>query len=122
MRFGVCFNGQVSEILLMVGPHAKPPMKKQGQKDHHSRAKAEPHEVKAPPQRKDQPEQADRISMLEARFSTMERRQESLEHRVDTSFDQVNNQLRQILAAVAPRSMENPTTGCTPPPKAAKTG
>ncbi len=62
----------------------------------------------------------DRVACLEAKFGSLERRQDQLEHRITTGFDGVQDQLRQVLQAVAPRQSQ-PPTGMTPPPKVAKT-
>ena len=62
----------------------------------------------------------DRVACLEAKFGSLERRQDQLEHRITTGFDGVQDQLRQVLQAVAPKQSQQ-ATGMTPPPKVAKT-
>ncbi len=62
----------------------------------------------------------DRVSMLEAKFGNLERRQDVVENKLTSGFDQVQDQLRQILNAVGGRSDKSPT-GSTPPPKFPKT-
>lgn len=61
-----------------------------------------------------------RITSLEAKFSAMERRQDSLESKINDGFSSVNDQLRQVLHAIQPRSSPS-HTGMTPPQKAPKT-
>ena len=63
--------------------------------------------------------QSQRISVLEAKFNTMERRQDSLESKINDGFSSVNDQLRQVLQAITPKSVQEPT-GLSPPPKMPK--
>ena len=62
---------------------------------------------------------SNRISVLEAKFTSMERRQDSLESKINDGFCSVNDQLRQVLNAIAPRTPQEPT-GLSPPPKIQK--
>ena len=62
-----------------------------------------------------------RLSVLEAKFCTMERRQDGMEAKINEGFSGVNNQLRQILHAIQPRSSTG-STGASPPQKVPKTG
>ena len=120
-KFMIQLNSRTFEIILTV-PNEKPapPAKTKkggfvkGQKSppskDHSNVVEEP---------KDD-QNAQRISALEAKFSSMERRQDSLEGRINEGFHSVNDQLRQVLAAIQPRGATS-HTGMTPPSKTAKT-
>lgn len=62
---------------------------------------------------------AERVSILEAKFQTFEKRQEKVERQLETGFDSLQSQLRQVLNAVAGPREKSPS-GETPPPKAQK--
>lgn len=124
-RFLIDFNGSSFEILL------SSPIDKSSEsksiKNVKGNAKGSGKNAKGskggPPQatsEKDS-ENSQRISALEARFSSMERRQDSLENKINDGFSSVNDQLRQVLNVIAPRSQQDPT-GLSPPPKITKTG
>eukprot|EP00434_Breviolum_minutum_P002928 symbB.v1.2.002574.t1/scaffold137.1/size303853/5 len=119
-KFMIQLNSKTFEIILTV-PNEKPapPAKTKkggsvkGQKSlsskDHSNVVEEPKD-----------DHSHRISALEAKFSSMERRQDNLEGRINEGFLGVNDQLRQVLAAIQPRGA-NSHTGMTPPSKTAKT-
>eukprot|EP00438_Fugacium_kawagutii_P016066 Skav228714 [mRNA] locus=scaffold928:35027:39499:+ [translate_table: standard] len=121
LRFNASFNNVTCEVILsQVRPSLKSvpkkakTNKKQVQPDKEQRSTAAP----SP----EQEDQANRISMLESRMNIIETKQESMESRMISSFDQVQDQLRQVLQHVAPRAPSHPSTGLTPPPKVPKTG
>ena len=62
---------------------------------------------------------AERVSILEAKFQNFEKRQEKVERQLETGFDSLQSQLRQVLHAVSGAREKSPT-GETPPPKQAK--
>lgn len=125
-KFSVTFDGTTYEILLMKSdPQQLQPSRKQksignpdkpigkGNGKGASKAVAPSVENEA---------NSDRLTSLESKMALMDKRQTSLENRVDSQFQEVNNQLRQILQCVAPREQSHAATGFTPPPKQAKTG
>ena len=110
------FNDKVYEILLTV-----PGFKKNPKENNGSTKPKKPAVVKDQDVNQLQNDQInDRVSMLEAKFGNLERRQDVVEHKLTSGFDQVQDQLRQILNAVGGRSDKSPT-GSTPPPKFPKT-
>lgn len=63
---------------------------------------------------------AERVSILEAKFQTFEKRQETVERQLESGFDSLQSQLRQVLNAVSQNRDKSPT-GETPPPKHPRT-
>lgn len=110
------FNDRVYEILLTV-PGAKKSFKPNGGSAKSKKAIFEKQFEE--PAIKTDDQIHDRVSMLEAKFTNLERRQDVVENKVTTGFDQVQDQLRQILNAVGGR--DKSPTGSTPPPKFPKT-
>lgn len=62
-----------------------------------------------------------RVTALEARFGTLEKRQDGSESKLQTGFDSVQSQLRQVLTMLQPRPADHLATGMTPPPKQPRT-
>lgn len=119
LKFTASFNNEVCEILLTkTGTPLKKIVGKQPTaKKNFNHAKADSSKS-ASGDSKD--ENASRITALETRFSAMERRQDGMEERLQTNFDGIQNQLRQLLNAVQPRSASPARTGMTPPTKVPK--
>eukprot|EP00434_Breviolum_minutum_P031883 symbB.v1.2.028198.t1/scaffold2966.1/size66338/3 len=113
------FNNEVCEILLT---KTGTPLKKIVGKQ--PNAKKNFNHVKADSSKSavgdSKDENASRITALETPFSAMERRQDGMEERLQTNFDGIQNQLRQLLNAVQPRSASPARTGMTPPTKVPK--
>lgn len=63
----------------------------------------------------------ERLATLESRMGKMEKRQDIIEDRINDGFTNVQDQLRQLLHCVQPRSSSPQKTGMTPPPKISKT-
>jgi hypothetical protein len=57
--------------------------------------------------------------LLETRFNSLERRTDGLESKVTNGFEEVQNQLRQVLAAVTSRPPPH-EMGLSPPTKLPK--
>ena len=119
LKFTASFNNEVCEILLT---KTGTPLKKIVGKQ--PNAKKNFNHVKADSSKSavgdSKDENASRITALETRFSAMERRQDGMEERLQTNFDGIQNQLRQLLNAVQPRSASPARTGMTPPTKVPK--
>ena len=110
------FNDQLYEILL-----TPPGFRKQSKIQNGAGKPKKPNAPKEPePVQAENEQFNDRVSMLEAKFTNLERRQDLVEQKVSNGFDQVQDQLRQILHAVNGRADKSPT-GATPPPKFPKT-
>lgn len=95
--FLACFNNVTVEIVLSppeVMARVKTP-KKPKEKGHSSSQRNAVADGPDPT--------VERFNGLEARFSAMERRQDSMESKMQSSLDTVQDQLRQVLQAVAPR-------------------
>ena len=120
-KFMVQLKSKTFEIILTT-PLEKPvpaaKNKKHGAPKGGNKPKNNVQEVETPNHAEDQ--NAQRITALEAKFSSMERRQDTLEGRINEGFNSVNDQLRQVLAAIQPRGATS-HTGLTPPPKVPKT-
>eukprot|EP00438_Fugacium_kawagutii_P008530 Skav211390 [mRNA] locus=scaffold1873:61809:72389:+ [translate_table: standard] len=110
-KFTATFNDETVEVLLLpTGSQIKP-----------SQPRSKPKKGAAPPASQPHDEATtDRITALESRFSVLERRQDTIENRVQSGFDAVQDQLRQVLTAVAPRNQAQDSTGHTPPQKVAR--
>lgn len=124
-KFFVDFNGKIHEILLTKHDQTAPFQSRKGKERNGEKGKGKGKEKTKsamPPPQADNDATSDRLTSLESRFTLMEKKQSSLESRVDSSFSEVNDQLRQILQAVCPRSPSHGATGLTPPPKQMKTG
>ena len=64
---------------------------------------------------------SNRITALETKMAAIERRQDGMEVKLQSGFDNIQDQLRQVLRAVQPpRSASPAPTGCTPPAKIPK--
>eukprot|EP00438_Fugacium_kawagutii_P022415 Skav201705 [mRNA] locus=scaffold2750:50465:54844:+ [translate_table: standard] len=61
-----------------------------------------------------------RLTTLEAKVAHIEKKQESMESKMDSGFEGIQSQLRQLLNLAKPRHAEK-GTGETPPPKSHKT-
>lgn len=120
-KFMVQLNEKTFEIILTV-PCDKPVPAAKGKKFGSSKGSGKSNNSVQEPREVDPKEDqnAQRISALEAKFSSMERRQDSLEGKINEGFHSVNDQLRQVLAAIQPRGA-SAHTGMTPPAKAPKT-
>ena len=118
-KFVVKFNAQLYEILLTQPGTSTAP--KQGKKQ--APTKASSSNGRGAPSQPVQTVQddavAERVSILEAKFQTFEKRQEKVERQLETGFDSLQNQLRQVLSAVSQPRDKSPT-GETPPSKHAK--
>eukprot|EP00438_Fugacium_kawagutii_P027075 Skav214866 [mRNA] locus=scaffold16:591679:596082:+ [translate_table: standard] len=121
-KFSACFNNTTVEIVLTPSQSADKPSAKKSKSQKPIPPKSSNGASSSQPSKKDQgsDEQTSRIAMLENRMNLVESKQESLEQKMVSSFDSVHDQLRQVLAHVAPRSPSHSATGLTPPPKAAK--
>lgn len=113
------FNDQTYEILIS---EPDPPAPKAKVTKGKGKGKNQQNPQKTAPFRSEPVDQVltDRVACLEAKFGGLERRQDQLEHRITTGFDGVQDQLRQVLQAVAPKQGQA-STGLSPPPKVAKT-
>ena len=124
-RFLCQLNGESHEIILTPAQEKQQPIKqpKKAKGDGKGKSKAK-HEV-PPSHPKPKVEEGhnteSRLTALEVKFGTLERRQDSLETRINEGFGSVNDQLRQVLNCIQPRSA-NDHTGSTPPPKHPKLG
>ena len=124
-RFLIDFNGSSFEILLSnpldKAVESKTSKKTKGAGKGKNKGPKEivANDAKSAHEKEDS--NSSRISALEAKFSSMERRQDSLENKINDGFSSVNDQLRQVLNAIAPRSNQEPT-GLSPPPKVMKSG
>ena len=61
-----------------------------------------------------------KVASLETKFGKVEERQENFEAKIDTRFDSIQDQLRQLLQHAAPRARD--ATGETPPAKLSRHG
>ena len=113
-KFSVSFNGTTYEILL-TKPTERNKTSKGGKAVNKGASKGfkgqKEHVVHQPD------ETTDRLTNLETKFAAMERRQDSLESKLQSGFEGVQDQLRQVLNAVQPRAASPSHTGLTPPPK-----
>lgn len=121
-RFLIDFNGSSFEILLS-NPLDKAIESKSNKKSKgHGKGKGKGTKgpkAEEPSSSHGKDENSSRFSVLEAKFTSMERRQDSLENKINDGFSSVNDQLRQVLNAIAPRAPQDPT-GLSPPPKIQK--
>eukprot|EP00438_Fugacium_kawagutii_P032702 Skav204476 [mRNA] locus=scaffold5533:125515:129162:- [translate_table: standard] len=62
-----------------------------------------------------------RVTAMEQKFGVLERRTDNIESKLQTGFEQVQDQLRQVLHHLHPRGSSE-ATGMTPPPKVPKKG
>ncbi len=124
-RFLINFNGKAHEILITEpNEHPKEQLfqkKGKGKTKGKGKGYGEKSIPNFPKQSKEDDPTNQRLSVLEAKFCTMERRQDGLEAKINEGFAGVNDQLRQVLHAMQPRSAVD-ATGSTPPPKMPKTG
>ena len=116
-KFSVSFNGTTYEILL-TKPSEKNKIVKGSKKGAKGTSKGVQSQKEIPTQVPD--ETADRLTNLETKFAAMERRQDTLENKLQSGFEGVQDQLRQVLNAVQPRASSPSRTGYTPPPKVPK--
>lgn len=116
-KFSVSFNGTTYEILL-TKPSEKNKIVKGSKKGAKGTSKGVQSQKEIPTQVSD--ETADRLTNLETKFAAMERRQDTLENKLQSGFEGVQDQLRQVLNAVQPRASSPSRTGYTPPPKVPK--
>ena len=116
-KFSVSFNGTTYEILL-----TKPVEKSKQSKGFKQSSKgiSKGGRPQKEPSIQVPDETNDRLLNLETKFAAMERRQDSLETKLQNGFEGVQDQLRQVLNAVQPRSSSPGHTGYTPPPKIPK--
>ncbi len=119
LKFTAQFNGIIHEILL-TKVEEMPMNKKQG------KSNTKPFLPKPFNGNNDSTPAAqstdsdERLTSLETKVAAMERRQDGMEHKLQTGFDGIQDQLRQVLNAVQPRPASPRVTGFTPPPKVAK--
>ena len=120
VKFTAQFNGIIHEILLTKIEEDHPP-KKSG-KGNNPRSQPTRNGKGGADSRAPVPSnQADeRITSLETKMAAMERRQDGMEHKLQTGFDGIQDQLRQVLNAVQLRPLSPRVTGFTPPAKSAK--
>ena len=116
-KFSVSFNGTTYEILLTRPVEKVKPIRGYKQPSKGISKGAKPPK-ESPIQIPD--ETSDRLTNLETKFAAMERRQDPLETKLQNGFEGVQDQLRQVLNAVQPRSSSPGHTGFTPPPKIPK--
>lgn len=123
-RFLCQLNGASHEIILTPAqdrqPVAKPSKKAKGEGKGKTKTKQENQNRKIQPEIDDSNTES-RLTALEVKFGSLERRQDTLESRITEGFGTVNDQLRQVLNVIQPRSATE-HTGSTPPPKLQKVG
>lgn len=119
LKFTASFNGVVCEILLTKSGLSKAKIGGKQSNPKKTFGNSKPESLKKPANTF-QDESSSRISALETKFAAMERRQDGLEQRLQTNFDGIQDQLRQVLNAVQPRNATPTTTGMTPPAKVPK--
>ena len=121
-RFAAKFNDNVFEIILTPGGQNQVPNRK---KDSKSKKNDLPQSsmTESAESREQSHDQKlnDRVALLENRFASLEKRTDGLENKLQTGFDHVNDQLRQVLAAVTSRASPH-DQGLSPPPKIPKIG
>ena len=113
-RFVIKCNGELHEILLSK-PNSAPAkhVKKQPSKPiANSSSSATPPTVQVV----QDDSVSERVSILEAKFQTFEKRQENVERQLESGFENMQSQLRQVLNALS-QPREKAPTGETPPPK-----
>jgi len=124
-RFLCQLNGQSHEIILTPAQERQPVIKttkkSKGDGKGKTKSKQEPqsnqsHNTQAG---LDETNTESRLTALEVKFGSLERRQDTLENRITEGFGSVQDQLRQVLNAIQPRSANEPT-GFSPPPKQQK--
>ena len=119
-KFVVKFNTELHEILLAnPGTQINPRQQKKQDKNEKPSSKSQPSSSSAQIVAANE-DVADRVTILEAKFQTFEKRQEKVEAQLQSGFDNIHNQLRQVLNAVSQPRDKTPT-GETPPPKFPKT-
>ena len=116
-KFSASFNGTTYEILL-TKPVEKSKQTKGSKAVSKGSSKGSKGHKEHPIQHSD--ETSDRLTNLETKFAAMERRQDTLETKLQSGFEGVQDQLRQVLKAVQPRAASPSPTGFTPPPKIPK--
>ncbi len=119
LKFTAQFNGTIHEILLTKVEEHQSTKKQTGSfnKFQSSKPARNQNELKAVPLSSPADE---RLTSLETKVAAMERRQDGMEHKLQTGFDGIQDQLRQVLNAVQPRPASPRATGFTPPPEVAK--
>ena len=115
-KFVVKFNTELHEILLAdPGTQINPKQQRKQDKSEKTVVKSQPSNVNSQSTVAND-DVADRVSILEAKFQTFEKRQEKVEAQLQSGFDNIHSQLRQVLNAVS-QPREKTPTGETPPPK-----
>lgn len=123
LTFVANFNGTDCEILLAEPTQNSNPEPKPKKGSGKAAGKGSSVPVRTSKQENIQQQDANsqRLTTLEGKFAQMERRQDNLESRISSGFDSVNDQLRQVLNVIQPRSHTGNSSGFTPPPKAPRT-
>ena len=118
LKFAVQFNEVTYEILMTKSSDKQKTVRQdKGSKNHRTAFQPKDPKAHAP---SDDAENS-RITALETKMAAIERRQDGMEVRLQSGFDNIQDQLRQVLRAVQPPRASSPTpTGYTPPPKVAK--
>lgn len=119
-KFAAAFNQVPVEIVLSPAGQEISPMKKtkskRQQKPQADSKKQQGIEKTIDSEAKSTADDA-RLTTLEAKMANLEKRQDSIESKMDTGFDAVQSQLRQLLNLAKPRHAD---PGATPPPKSHK--
>ena len=119
LNFTAQFNGVIHEILLTKVEDV-PLNKKQG-KSIPKPSFPKPSSGSNDPVVVSQSNASDeRLTSLETKVAAIERRQDGMEQKLQTGFDGIQDQLRQVLNAVQPRPVSPRATGFTPPSKIVK--
>ena len=118
LKFTVQFNAITYEIL-MTKSNDKQKTVKQDKTARHQKPVNQNRETKQ--QISTNEGESNRITALETKMAAIERRQDGMEVKLQSGFDNIQDQLRQVLRAVQPpRSASPAPTGCTPPAKIPK--
>ena len=119
LKFTAQFNGVIHEILLTKVDDV-PLNKKQG-KSIPKPSFPKPSSGSNDPVVVSQSNASDeRLTSLETKVAAIERRQDGMEQKLQTGFDGIQDQLRQVLNAVQPRPVSPRATAFTPPSKIVK--
>eukprot|EP00438_Fugacium_kawagutii_P029560 Skav216032 [mRNA] locus=scaffold2403:21316:24672:+ [translate_table: standard] len=133
LQFAIKLDGAVHEVLLSPQENSKPSKQVKKQLNDKKGGRKEnfppkpPRSVTSMPQAPLLNQDDARISALEKKVATLEVNQSKLSDRMDGRFDQMANQLQQVLAAVSGpsshsgRARPEGPSGETPPPKDRKT-